>query len=83
MPPTLVNDPLAWILVRFEKGAIHPLRFRWKAREFEVTAVNARWIDRSVRPLRYGFAVSVAGGELIELCYREGDPVWHVTSVES
>lgn len=79
----IVNDPLAWVVARFEKGAIHPMRFRWKQREFAVRAVHARWTDRSTRPIRWCFAVSVASGEWMELCYREGDPVWRLTQVDA
>ncbi len=78
-----VDDPLAWMIARFEKGAIHPVLFRWKQRELMVTSINARWTDRSTRPIRWCFAVSVASGEVLELVYREGDPVWRVTGVQA
>jgi len=78
-----VDEPLAWVTARFEKGAISPTAFRWKAREFRVTCVNARWVDRATRPIRHGFSVSAASGEVIELEYREGDPVWYVTGIVS
>lgn len=82
-PQERVDDPLAWVEARFEKGAIHPLRLRWKTREFEVRAVHARWVDRGTRPVRWFFSVSVPSGEILELCYREGDPVWVVTRVDT
>ena len=82
-PHVRLDDPLAWIEARFEKGTIRPLRFRWKQREFEVAAVNARWIDRETRPIRTCFSVSAVSGEIFALCYREGDPVWIVTGVEA
>ena len=78
-----IDEPLAWVDARFAKGAISPRAFRWKHREFAVSAVNARWVDRSARPVRYGFAVSAATGEVFELEYREGDPVWTVTKVST
>ena len=81
--PVRVDDPLAWVVARFEKGAIHPMAFRWRQREFAVTAVHARWTDRATRPIRYGFSVSVASGEIMELCYREGDPIWRLLGVET
>ena len=81
--PVRVGDPLGWVLAKFEKGAIHPLRFRWRQREFDVAAVHARWTDRETRPIRRFFSVSVASGEVMELCYREGDPVWYLTQLEA
>jgi hypothetical protein len=81
MAGTRLSEPLAWVTARFEKNAISPTAFRWKTREFRVTSVNARWVDRAVRPIRHGFSVTAASGEVIELEYREGDPVWYVTGV--
>ncbi|HTF57976.1 MAG TPA: hypothetical protein VK661_12155 [Planctomycetota bacterium] len=83
MAEVRVDEPLGWVTARFEKGAISPIAFRWKAREFRVASVNARWIDRATRPIRHGFSVSAASGEVIELEYREGDPVWYVTAVST
>ena len=82
-PHERIDDPLAWVDARFEKNAICPVRFRWKQREFAVQAVHARWVDRRTRPTRYYFAVTVATGEAMELCYREGDPVWTLTQVDT
>jgi hypothetical protein len=76
-----LNEPLAWVEARFEKGAIAPLRFKWRNREFAVSATNARWTDRETRPIRWCFSVSVGTGEVVELCFREGDPVWYVVGV--
>ena len=76
-----VEEPLAWVEARFEKGAISPLRFKWKHREFVVSATNARWTDRETRPIRWCFSVSVSSGEVLELVHREGDPVWYVSAV--
>ncbi|MBI4564950.1 MAG: hypothetical protein HY716_09695 [Planctomycetes bacterium] len=81
MSEVRIDEPLAWVVARFEKGAISPQAFRWKQREFAVSAVHARWVDRSTRPMRYGFSVSTRTGEVMELEYREGDPVWFVTAV--
>ena len=81
-PQERVDDPLAWIVARFEKGAIHPQRFRWAGRELKVESVHARWIDRSAKPACHFFSVSVPSGEILELRYQEGDPVWRVTRVD-
>ena len=81
-PQELVDDPLAWIIARFEKGVIHPIRFRWAGRELQVDRVHARWVDRAARPACHYFSVSVSSGEIIELRYQEGDPVWRITRVD-
>ena len=76
-----VNEPLAWIEARFEKGAVSPLRFGWRRREFDVVATNARWVDRESRPVRYCFSVTVRSGEICELAHVAGDALWYVTGV--
>ncbi len=81
MNRTLVDEPLAWVEARFEKGAISPTAFRWGPREFRVSAVHARWVDRAARPVRHGFSVGVEQGGVMELSYREGDPVWRLVAV--
>jgi len=43
--------------------------------------VNARWVDRSTRPIKYFFSVTTSAGEVCILCHREGDPVWHLESI--
>lgn len=78
---TRIDEPLAWVEARFEKGAISPTAFRWGRREFRVAAVHARWVDRAARPVRRGFSVGVVSGEIFELAYREGDPVWRIVAV--
>ena len=80
---TRIDEPLAWVEARFERGAISPRAFRWGRRELRVASVNARWVDRAARPPRHGFSVTVETGEVIELEWREGDPVWTVTMVDS
>jgi hypothetical protein len=78
---TEVHEKLGRVLVRYEGGKIEPLEFRWGAREFRVQSVNARWVDRATRPVKYFFSVTAAGGEVCVLSYREGEPVWYVESV--
>jgi hypothetical protein len=78
---TEIHEKLSRVLVRYEGGRIEPLEFRWKTREFRVRAVNARWVDRAARPVRYFFSVTAESGEVFTLSYREGDPLWYVESV--
>ena len=76
-----IEEPLGYVLVHFEGGRIRPLRFRWGLREFHVSEQNTQWIDRDIRPIRYFFSVTVQSGEIFQLCFREGDPVWIVDSI--
>lgn len=76
-----VNDPISKIFVLFEKGEIKPIEFYWAKRNYKVTKNNMYWIDRKVRPIQYGFSVTVESGEIFQLIYREGDPVWRIETV--
>ncbi len=79
----LIDDPLTWIVVRFEGGRIDPLRFRWHQREFSVKETLSIRLDRSVRPHRMFFSVAVTTGEVVELQKREGDPVWILSRIQT
>lgn len=83
MGETELHEKLARVVVRYEGGRIEPLEFRWGAREFKVRAVNARWVDRATRPVRYFFSVTAQSGEVLVLSYCEGEPVWYVETVVS
>ena len=76
-----VDEKLARLVVRYEGGRVDPVEFRWGAREFRVKSVNARWVDRSTRPVRWFFSVTAESGEVFQLSYREGEPVWYVDRV--
>jgi len=76
-----LEEPLSKILVLFEKGIIRPVSFQWSNRNYTVISNNMWWVDRKVRPIRYGFSVTVKSGETFQLCYKEGDPLWYVETV--
>ncbi len=76
-----INEPINRISVIFENGEIKPLSFNWSKRNYKVLKNNMFWIDRNSRPIKYGFSVTVETGEIFQLIYREGDPVWRVDTV--
>jgi len=78
-----VREKLARLLVRYEGGRIEPVEFRWGRREFRVRCVNARWVDRSIRPIGYFFSVTTDSDELFTLSHREGEPVWYLENVSA
>ena len=81
MAETEIHEKLACVLVRYEGGRIEPLELRWKTRDLKVRSVNARWVDRATRPLRYFFSVSVDDGSVVVLSHAEGDALWYLESV--
>ena len=81
MGETEIHEKLARVTVRYAGGKIEPLEFRWGTRDLKVQSVNARWVDRATRPLKYFFSVILTTGEVVVLSYREGEPVWYLESV--
>jgi len=81
MAETEIHEKLSRILVRYEGGRIEPLEFRWGTRELRVVSVNAHWVDRATRPIKYFFSVTTASSEVCILCHREADPIWYLESV--
>ncbi len=81
MAETEIHEKLPRVLVRYEGGRVEPLEFRWGSRELRVVSVNAHWVDRSTRPIKYFFSVTASSGEVCILCHREGDPLWYLESV--
>ena len=85
MTPTLheeeIHEAISDIVVRFHRGRIDPISFRWQRRTHEVVRVNARWTDRNLSPCTHGFTVTVKSGDVFELAYQEGNPVWRLERV--
>ena len=81
MAETEIHEKLARILVRYEPGRIEPLELRWGTRDLRVASVNARWVDRATRPIKYFFSVRIDSGEVLILSWREGESVWYVDSI--
>ena len=85
MSPTFqeeeVHEPVGSLLARFESGQINPLSFSWRRRLYRIDRINARWTDRNVEPPTYGFTVTVDSGDIFELAYQEGNPVWRLERI--
>src|SRR5437870_3071277 len=64
MAETEIHEKLSRILVRYEGGRIEPLEFRWGTRDLRVASVNAHWVDRATRPIKYFFSVTTSSGEV-------------------
>ena len=76
-----IGEPLQKTYVLFEEGCIRPLAFLWCRRRYRVTRINSTWVDRSLRPHRHGFSLTVESGEIFQVQYEEGNPVWRLEYV--
>ena len=76
MQEVSIDEPLGRVFVLFEKGRIQPLELEWKNRRWKVRRVNSNWVDRSLRPHRHGFSLTMESGEIFQVCYEESNPVW-------
>jgi hypothetical protein len=71
-----IDEPLRKVYALFEGGKIRPVALLWGQRRYRVSRVNSSWVDRSLRPHRYGFSLTVESGEIFQVSYEEGNPVW-------
>ncbi len=51
------------------------------SRQIRVVRVNSSWVDRSLRPHRHGFSLTMETGEIFQVSYEEGNPVWRLEYV--
>jgi len=78
MHEVFINEPLRKMYALFEEGKIRPVALEWGNRRLKVARVNSNWIDRSLRPYRHGFSLSMETGEIFQVSYEEGNPVWRL-----
>ena len=71
-----INEPLRKVYALFEEGKIRPVAIEWGKRKLRVSRLNSSWIDRSLRPHRHGFSLTMETGEIFQISYEEGNPVW-------
>lgn len=64
-----------------ESGKIVPIAIEWGQRKISVVRVNSTWVDRSLRPHRHGFSLTMETGEIFQVSYEEGNPVWKLEYV--
>ncbi|MFQ5655336.1 MAG: hypothetical protein ACE5GW_11480 [Planctomycetota bacterium] len=76
-----IHEPVGGLIARFDRGRIEPLSFHWRRRDYRVARVNASWVDRSISPPTHGFTVTEEGGDVFELAYQEGNPVWRLERI--
>lgn len=73
-----IDKPLRKVYALFEEGKILPVALEWSQRRWKVTKVNSSWVDRSLRPHRHGFSLTMETGEIFQVVYEEGSPVWRL-----
>ena len=73
-----IDEPLPKVLALFAEGKIQPLALEWSRRRWNVTRVNSSWVDRSLRPHRRGFSLTMENGDIFQVSYEEGSPTWRL-----
>jgi hypothetical protein len=73
-----IDEPLRKVYALFDEGKIQPLALEWGKQNLKVTRINSNWIDRSLRPHRHGFSLTMETGEIFQVSYEEGNPVWRL-----
>lgn len=89
-----INEPLRKVYALFESvpsggarggtaGKIRPIALEWGKKRCKVLRVNSSWVDRSLRPHRYGFSLTMETGDIFQVSYEEGNPVWRLEYILS
>jgi len=73
-----IDEPLRKVYALFDEGKIQPLALEWGKQKLKVARINSNWIDRSLRPHRHGFSLTMETGEIFQVSYEEGNPVWRL-----
>ena len=73
-----IDEPLHKVYALFDEGKIQPLALEWGKQKLKVTRINSNWIDRSLRPHRHGFSLTMETGDIFQVSYEEGNPVWRL-----
>ena len=73
-----IDEPLRKVYALFDEGKIQPLALEWGKQKLKVTRINSNWIDRSLRPHRHGFSLTMETGDIFQVSYEEGNPVWRL-----
>jgi hypothetical protein len=76
-----LDEPIA-VRADFTAGAIKPRLFRRGTRTYEITGLNAQWVDRDGHNANYHFSVQ-SGEETYFICLRGDDFSWHLEKVVS
>ena len=74
-----IEEPIR-VLAVFSGGEVSPVQFRWKNREYDVFAVNARWLDRQPDACLRHYSVQ-AGDETYYLHFSSQDMQWWLDQV--
>lgn len=76
-----IHEAIGDLLARFTNGRIEPISFCWQKRNYRVSELHGNWVDRTVIPPLHGFTVTTEEGELMELSYQEGNPIWRLERI--
>ena len=69
------------VLVLFEDGHVHPLRFRWNGQVYRIAKVTGHWIAHEGENRRHHYAALCEGSNVFEMCYDPKTAAWQLLSV--
>lgn len=69
------------MIVFFQQGAIHPLRFKWNNTVYKIDRVHSHWTTRDGDTKVYHFSVSVGTPDCYELTFDLENLAWHLARV--
>lgn len=69
------------VIVFFERGRLHPLRFRWNGRAYRIRRVNNSWSVQEGTSRRFHFSVTTNSTDCYELVLDVPDFKWELERV--
>jgi len=75
-----IDEPIE-VLVKFQAGAMKPLRFRWKSHAYEVVQVTGRWTTHVGQFKQYYFSVMGESRDYFEIFLDSRTLVWRLARV--
>lgn len=75
-----IDEPIE-VLVKFQGGGMKPLRFRWKARTYDVVQVTGRWTTHVGQFKQYYFSVLAGTRDYFEIFLDSRTLLWRLARV--
>jgi len=75
-----IHDPIE-VITFFERGRLHPLRFKWKGKVYKVARVNSFWSVQEGLTRQYHFSVTSSTPDCYELIFDTADFNWQLARV--
>lgn len=75
-----IDEPIE-VIMHFDLGGMHPIRFKWRKRAYRIAQVNGTWASPRGRGRIYHFHVSTEDANSFELLFDSENMRWNLGRV--